>query len=83
MPKLSATLDFEKDAPKTRVFGTRTDDGVLIKVWIPKEAAGKNVKSVDAAISWSAGKAKAKGKKRPVDEDEDEEELDEDEEDED
>lgn len=75
MKDVKAVLVFEKDAPKTRAFGVRTKDGILIKVWVPKDM----IKSRDTLVAMLALGGK-KGKVRDEeDEDEGEEEDDEEE----
>lgn len=75
MKPIKATLTHEKDAPKTRVFGVLTKDGVLIKVWIPKGLI-KSSAQLAVTLATTSGK-KVKDEEEDIDEDE----IDEDEED--
>jgi hypothetical protein len=97
--EIEATLVFEKQAPKSRAFGVRTEEGVLIKIWVPNDLVGKDVTSLEIALDIPEGKKKknkkgkakaepekgrkGKAKKSKRDEDEDEDEDDEDDEEED
>jgi hypothetical protein len=38
---MKTTVTYEQDSPKCRVYGTRTEDGTLIKIWVPFAVAGK------------------------------------------
>lgn len=85
--KITAQLVHEKDAPKSHAYGMRTEDGILIKVWVPKDLARKPLAEIGAEIIIPIGKSdkknkkdkKGKGKRRPEPEDENDDEEDEDE----
>jgi hypothetical protein len=81
--KVRAELVYEKDAPKSHAYGIRTEDGILIKVWVPKSLSKKPVEVILAEVEIPTGKSvkKSKGKKRKQDDDEDDEEEDDEEED--
>lgn len=74
--KIEARLAFEKDAPKSHAYGVRTDEGILIKVWIPKALVRNPPEDIVAGIAFATGdgSGKKKSKKRKQrDEDDDEE----------
>lgn len=75
MKTIKAVLEYEKDAPKSLVYGVRTKDGVLIKVWVPKALQKKVKGGLPITIELSG----AKGKNDDFEDDSDE--IDEDEED--
>jgi hypothetical protein len=90
MKTVSGEAMFEKDAPKTYSYGVRTEEGIIVKFWIPKGILGKNhPDELPFSLDLPSGKkAKANGKvaskksKSKKSRDEDDEEDDEEEEDE-
>jgi hypothetical protein len=83
--KIIAQLAHEKDAPKSHAYGVRTEEGILIKVWVPKALAKKPLLEIGAELIIPIGKSdkkdkgKNKKKRKPEQEDENEDEADDDE----
>lgn len=83
--KVNAILEYEKEAPKSHAFGIKTDDGILIKVWLPKALVKKHPDELTVILNIPSG-----GTKRPIetntddgDEDDEDDETDDSDEDED
>ena len=75
--KIKAILEFEKEAPKSHAFGIKTEDGILIKVWVPKSMMKKPVDELDVVLSIPTGGKKAAREEEDEDDDSDEEDDDE------
>jgi len=74
--RIRAELSHEKDAPKSHAYGFRTDDGVLIKVWVPKALVRDPIEVVLAEIEIPIEKGKKSKKKRKQRDEEDDDEED-------
>jgi len=74
--KVSAELEYKKDAPKSHSFGTRTKDGILIMVWVPKALSKKRPADLFATVSFDLAGKKGKARDEEDAEESDEEEDD-------
>lgn len=78
--KIQAILVHEKSAPHSHAYGARTEDGILIKVWIPHKLVAKPLAEIGAELvlpekkSGKKDKGKGKKKRRQEEEDDDEDE---------
>lgn len=76
--KISTTLEYESARPKSHAYGTRTAEGILIKVWVPNDLVGKKHPEELAVVLTlpiaEKGKKGKKGRDEEADEDFEEEE---------
>lgn len=72
--KISVQLEHEKSAPKSHAYGARTEDGILVKVWIPHSLVAKPLGGIEVDLNFPEGKKKGRStKKKRRDEDEEDE----------
>jgi hypothetical protein len=77
--KITVPLVHEKSAPKSHAYEGRTEDGILVKMWLPHKLVPKPIEGIEATVDFPEGRKKKKGKKRKQQEDDEDEDEDEEE----
>lgn len=72
--KITVPLVHEKSAPKSHAYEGRTEDGILVKMWLPHALVAKPLDGIEATVTFPEGKKKGKVKKRKQREDDEEDE---------